>query len=189
MSSSEQEKNLIRAAKTGDKQAFGLLYQRNVQSVYQYVYARVSDKELAEDITSDVFVRAYEKIASFERRGVPFLGWLYHVAQGQIIDHYRRKSRRKEPQSLEEVTLEANSNPEQIAFQNIRHERLLAHVEALTDEQQQVVMLRFLQGHSLDETATLMGKNVGAVKALQFRALRSLARLLDDSTGGSKADE
>jgi RNA polymerase sigma-70 factor (ECF subfamily) len=189
MSSSEQENNLIRAAKSGDKQAFALLYQRNVQSVYQYIYMRVSDKELAEDITSDVFVRAYEKISSFERRGVPFLGWLYHIAQGQVIDHYRRKSRRKEPQSLDEVTLEANSNPEQIAFRNIRHENLLAHVDELTDEQQHVIMLRFLQSHSLEETATLMGKNVGAVKALQFRALRSLARLLNEASEGGKVDE
>ncbi len=189
MNGPEQEAQLIRAARNGDRRAFAVLYKTHVQRVYRYVILRVKDPALSEDITSDVFVRAIETIDRYEKRGIPFLGWLYHIAHGRIVDHYRRRSRRPEPQSLDEVTLLADSNPEHTAFQNIRQEQLLERVKTLTADQQQVVMLRFLQGYNLNETAKLMGKTIGAIKALQLRALRSLARSFEKDVQGDGDDK
>jgi len=176
MSATQEELKLIRAAKDGNREAFAALYEQNVQKVYGYIYARVNDSQVAEDITADVFVRAIEIMERYERGDVPFLGWLYHIAHGQVIDYFRRQSRQQPAAALEDVTLVASDNPERAVARNLRNEQLLAHIQDLTEDQQQVIMLRFLQGYSLKETATLMGKKVGAVKALQFRALRVLSQ-------------
>lgn len=189
MSASENENQLIRAAKRGDKQAIAILYQSNVRQLYHYIHLRVGNTELAEDMTSDVFVRAIETLPNYQQGKVPFLGWLYHIAHGQIVDHYRRQNRRKEDQSIDDVELVENGNAEQQAMENIQQTQLLAHIQELTTEQQQVIMLRFLQGHSLQETAELMGKKVNAIKALQFRALRTLAQRFDVVIEGDETDE
>lgn len=179
MSASENEYQLIRAAKQGDKQAFAVLYQNNIRQLYRYIYLRVNNSEVAEDMTSDVFVRAMETLPNYQQGKVPFLGWLYHIAHGQIVDYYRRQNRRKEDQPIEDVDLVEEANAEQQALENIQQTQLLAHIQELTAEQQQVIMLRFIQGYNLHETAELMGKKVNAIKALQFRALRTLAQRFD----------
>lgn len=175
--SNNDEQQLLQAAKAGDKAAFAQLYEQNVKQVYSYVRQRVSEESLAEDITSDVFVRAIETLDRYEKRGVPFLGWLYHIAHGLVVDHYRRQERRGTDQTLEDTLLIANHNPEREAFTNIRDEDLMAMLQQLTEDQQQVLMLRFIKGYNLSETAELMGKKPNAIKALQFRAVRALSKL------------
>lgn len=168
---------LIRAAQQGDAQAISTLYEQHVGKVYRYIFLRVSEAALAEDLTSEVFVRAIETLPKFEQRGVPFLGWLYHIARGLIIDYYRREKRRGPTQSLDDITTHAAADStEQIVFDGMAQDEILQALAELTEEQQQVLILRFIQGHNLDETAALMGKQEGAVKALQFRALRRLAK-------------
>ncbi len=174
-----EDAELVRAAQQGDQQAISTLYQRHVGQVYRYVYLRVSNAALAEDLTSEVFIRAIETLPKYEERGVPFLGWLYHIARGLIIDHYRREKRRGPTTSFDQLTLHtAGDSTEEAVMADIEKSTILQALEHLTEEQQQVLMLRFIQGHNLDETATLMGKQEGAIKALQFRALRRLARFL-----------
>lgn len=175
--SSNEEQQLILAAKNGDRAAFAKLYEQNVRQIYAYVRQRVSEDEIAEDMTSDVFVRAIETLDRYEQRGVPFLGWLYHIAHGLVVDYYRRQKKRSTEQPIEDIPLVAEHNPEAAAFANIRQEDLLQVIRQLTEEQQQVIMLRFIQGYNLSETAELMGKKPNAIKALQFRAVRALSRL------------
>jgi RNA polymerase sigma-70 factor (ECF subfamily) len=186
MNAHEDETRLVEAAKQGDEHAIAALYRKHADNVYRYIQSRVNNRPLAEDMTSDVFVRAIEKLPAYEQRGIPFLGWLYHLAHGLVVDYYRKQSRRQPAQSIDDMTIASDHNPEQAAFKNIRHEQLLHHIRKLTPEQQQVVSLRFLQGYDLRETAALMGKQIGAVKALQLRALRSLAKHLEPTQG---ADE
>lgn len=174
------EKELIQAAKSGDKQAMAALYQQHVQAIYRYVMARVNDTHVAEDITSDVFVRALETLPHYEQQGIPFLGWLYRIASGKIVDHYRWSGRRASNQALDEHLPDMMESPEQQAFRSAQIREMMAHLQSLTTEQQQVLMLRFVQGHSISQTAELMGKNENAVKALQFRAMQTLARLMGD---------
>ena len=171
------ETRLIQAAKRGDQQAIGDLYHLHVQAVYRYIATRVSSPELAEDITSDVFVRALETLATYEPRGVPFLGWLYRIAHGRVVDHYR--SRKTGEQPLEDIHFAADtSNPEDEVIDTMQQAQVMKHLQALTEEQQQVVMMRFIQGHNLQTTAQMMGKTEGSIKQLQFRALQTLARLM-----------
>src|SRR5574341_120016 len=100
-----QEARLIEAAQRGDQQAVAELYRRHVDVVYRYVYVRVSQATVAEDITSEVFLRALETLPDYEQRGTPFLGWLYRIAHGRVVDYYRRNSRRVEDQNIEDTAL------------------------------------------------------------------------------------
>jgi RNA polymerase sigma-70 factor (ECF subfamily) len=174
-----EESHLIEAAKNGDSQAISQLYQAHVQPIYRYILVRVHDPQVAEDLTSDVFVRALETLAHYEQRGLPFLGWLYRIAAGKVVDHFRQVGRRH-IQPLDEGMAVEGYTPEQVASQHWQQQQLLMHLDTLTDEQQQVIMLRFVEGHDLKTTACLMGKKEGAIKSLQFRALQALARLLEN---------
>lgn len=171
------ETRLIQAAQRGDQKAMAELYRAHVQAVYRYVATRVSPPQLAEDITSDVFVRALETLATYEPRGVPFIGWLYRIAHGRVVDHYR--SRKAGEQPFEEIHGAADtSDPEDEVINTLQQAQVMKYLQTLTEEQQQVVMMRFVQGHNLQATAQLMGKTEGAIKQLQFRALQTLARLM-----------
>ncbi len=183
-----EDPELIRAAQQGDQEAISALYQRHVGQVYRYIYLRVSHVALAEDLTSEVFIRAIETLPRYEERGVPFLGWLYHIARGLIIDHYRREKRRGPTTSFDHLTTHAATDlTEEVVMAGIEKDTMLQAMDNLTDEQQQVLILRFIQGHNLDETAALMGKQEGAIKALQFRALRRLARLFNRDSDEEEA--
>ena len=178
-----REKRLIEAAKRGEEQALTELYQQNVKAIYHYVYARVNDAATAEDITSDVFVRAIETIAQYEQRSVPFLGWLYRIAHGKVIDHYRRMQHRSDHLDVEEIDIVSDENPERIASDRLYQEYVLKHLHQLSDTQQQVLILRFIQGHSVRVTAKLMKKSENAIRSLQFRAVQALSQSLDLDRG------
>jgi RNA polymerase sigma-70 factor (ECF subfamily) len=180
-----QEKRLIEGASRGDEQALTELYQLHVTAVYHYVNARLSDTATAEDITSDVFVRAIEMLDQFEQRGIPFLGWLYRIAHGKVIDHYRRMQHRADHLDVDDAVIVANENPEQAASDHLFLEYVLEHLHQLNATHQQVLILRFLQGHSIRATARLMGKSEGAIRSLQFRAVQALAQSLDLDRGES----
>lgn len=178
------EIQLITDAQQGDTQAITILYQRHVQAIYRYVITRVNDVMVAEDITSDVFVRAIETLPNYQQRQVPFLGWLYHIAHGMVVDYYRHSKTRGADQSIEQIDIPLPEHFEHEIFAQMEQTALMEMIYQLTDEQQHIIMLRFIQGYSLRETAQLIGKKENAVKALQFRAVKALARLM-----GVKADK
>jgi len=172
------EKALIKAAQRGDKDAAAALYRAHVGQIYRYVLRRVNDAMIAEDITADVFVRALESLPQYEQKGLPFLGWLYHIASGKVIDYYRWADRRKKNAPLDETLPSDTEAPESAAAHRLQMEQTLQAMQILTEEQQRVVTLRFLEGHSIRETAQLMNKNENAIKGLQFRALQTLSERL-----------
>lgn len=177
-----EEQSLIAKAQAGNQEAVTVLYQTHVQKVYAYVARRVGDPMIAEDITADVFVRALETLAQYEQKGLPFLGWLYRIAAGKVIDYYRWSGRRAGNQNLHEDLPSHQASPEESAFRQIQEDQVLHLLHHLTAEQQQVVTLRFLQGHSIKDVAQVMGKNEGAIKGLQFRALQALAQMMQHDT-------
>ena len=178
-----REKRLIEAAKRGEEEALTELYQQNVKAIYHYVYARVSDAAAAEDITSDVFVRAIETIAKYEQRSVPFLGWLYRIAHGKVIDHHRRMHHRSGHLNVDDIEIASEESPEKTASDRMYQEYVLEHLHQLSDTQQQVLILRFIQGHSVRVTARLMKKSENAIRSLQFRAVQALSQSLDLDRG------
>lgn len=154
------------------------LYEAHAPAVFRYIYFRVRDRQVAEDITGDVFVRMVEALPRFEFRGLPFAAWLFRVAHDRVVDHHRRAVPRR-TEALPDTLLDGEANTEAAALQTHANAALMDLLSELTDEQQAVLQLRFIEGYSLEQTAEALDKTQGAVKALQHRALRQLARWLD----------
>ncbi|NUW33670.1 sigma-70 family RNA polymerase sigma factor [Nonomuraea sp. SMC257] len=171
---------LVLRAKTGDTEAFGTLYDRYVGLVYRYIYFRVGSHPLAEDLTSETFLRALRRIAGFTWQGRDFGAWLVTIARNLVTDHFKSGRYRLEIPTGEviDVPLDGAHIPENAVVTAIINDRVLRAVRELGPEQQECVVLRFLHGLSLAETALIMGKKSGAIKALQFRAVKALARAL-----------
>jgi RNA polymerase sigma-70 factor (ECF subfamily) len=176
------ETHLVALAQRGDQEAVGELYRRHVEPIYRYTYVRVRDVNLAEDLTAQVFLKALEGLDRYEPRGVPFRSWLYRIAQARIVDHWRRQARRREV-TLADSMPALDPSPEEVAMAQSQWETTVNLLDALTDEQRDVIIMRFLEELSLAEIAQTLGKTVGAVKALQHRGLASLARLLSEVDG------
>jgi RNA polymerase sigma-70 factor (ECF subfamily) len=174
---------LVERAQAGDAEAFGELYDRYVDQVYRYIVYRVSSSQLAEDLTSETFLRALRKISSFTWQGRDVGAWFVTIARNLIADHYKSGRYRLEL-STDDVTesgaAPVQAGPEGEVLEAMQNRVLLEAVKQLNSEQQECIVLRFLQGLSVSETARVMGKNDGAIKALQYRAIRTLGRLLPE---------
>jgi RNA polymerase sigma-70 factor (ECF subfamily) len=179
--------DIVARAQSGDPDAFGELYDRYVDVVYRYIYYRVSNVSLAEDLTSETFIRALRRITSYTWQGRDFGAWLVTIARNLIADHFKSGRYRLEVATSDLVEAGADrrqEGPENEVLSAITNEALLEAVKTLGAEQQECISLRFLQGMSVAETAAIMGKNDGAIKALQYRAVKSLSRLLPEDLLG-----
>ena len=174
---------LVHRAQAGDADAFGALYDLYVGMVYRYVRHRVANPELAQDLTAETFLRALRRIGTFTWQGRDIGAWFVTIARNLVADHYKSGRYRLEL-TTEDVATSApvpiEPGPEDVVLARLQSAAVLEAVRRLKPEQQECISLRFLQGMSVSETAQVMGKNDGAVKALQYRAVRSLARLLTD---------
>jgi RNA polymerase sigma-70 factor (ECF subfamily) len=172
---------LVERAQSGEAEAFGLLYDHYCDTVYRYIYYRVGGKATAEDLTSETFLRALRRIGTFTWQGRDFGAWLVTIARNLVADHFKSSRFRLEVTTGEMLDAnEVERSPEDSVLESLSHEALLQAVRKLNPQQQECVTLRFLQGLSVAETARVMGKNEGAIKTLQYRAVRTLARLLPD---------
>jgi RNA polymerase sigma-70 factor, ECF subfamily len=174
---SDEDAELIHQAKAGDPRAFSILYDRYQPQVYRYVYFRVNDIPTAEDLTSEVFVRLVENIGDYRDTGRPILAWLYTIARNLVIDHYRREARMPQAQVDENLSADGG-DPARELHKSLERGQVVEAIERLTEDQRQVIVLKFFDEVDNATTATLLNKTVGAVKALQHRALATLARLL-----------
>lgn len=179
---SKEEIRLIQRAKQGDPTAFAELYARHQPAIYRYIFYQVSDAATAEDLTSEVFVRLVEKIDRFTYRGRPLLAWLYTIARNLVTDYHRRTGRFPSF-SLDERLAADIDAPEEIAEQRLAQHRLAVAIADLTEDQRQVILLKFVEGLDNKTVARVLGKSVGAVKALQHRALAALRRILEQNGG------
>ncbi|WP_067815166.1 sigma-70 family RNA polymerase sigma factor [Actinomadura kijaniata] len=174
-------KSLVLRAREGDAEAFGALYDNYVDLVYRYVYYRVGSHALAEDLTSETFLRALRRIGDFHWQGKDFGAWLVTIARNLVTDHFKSGRHRLEICTAELLEPDLpQEGPERAVLDAMTRRTLLTAVRRLGSEQQECVVLRFLHGLSVAETALIMGKKTGAIKALQYRAVRSLARMLPD---------
>jgi RNA polymerase sigma-70 factor (ECF subfamily) len=175
---------LVDAAKSGDSEAFAGLYDRYLDTVYRYVYYRVGSRQLAEDLTSETFLRALRRIDSFNWQGRDFGAWLVTIARNLVADHFKSSRFRLEITTADMVEAagddEVAEGPESAVIRTHTNVELMDAVKRLNAAQQECLVLRFLQGFSVAETARAMGKNEGAIKTLQYRAIRTLAQLLPE---------
>jgi RNA polymerase sigma-70 factor (ECF subfamily) len=176
-----EEHDLIRRAQELSPESFGEIYERYHTGVYKYIFYRVGDQTLAEDLTMEVFVKAIEAIDTYNYRGVPFSAWLYRIGSNLVIDHFRRLPVRPE-MTLEEKLVAGDGSTDKLetAFSHLELRQALSE---LTDDQQQVIVLKFADGLSNYEVGQILGKTEGAVKSLQHRALASLGKTLGESSG------
>ena len=175
----ERVHGLVTLAQGGDAEAFALLYERYVDVVYRYVYYRVGSHHLAEDLTSETFVRALKRLDSFSWTGRDIAAWFVTIARNIVFDHVKSSRYKLEVTTGELLDGDERApSPEDDVLQRLRDERLVEAMRTLKPEQQECLTLRFLQGLSLAETAEAMGRSAGAVKQLQLRAVRGLHRAL-----------
>ncbi len=177
MSKRSEDEQLVKRAQKGEQAAFAEIYELYQPAVFRYVYYRVADVATAEDLTSTVFTRLVEKIDSYRHRGRPLLAWIYTIARNAVLDHHRRTSRSKLV-PLDERLLDDSSDVELAVQRRLTKGRLAAAMSELTEDQRQVVMLRFIEGMSCKEVGRMLDKSTGAIKALQHRGLAALARIL-----------
>jgi len=169
---------LVESAKRYDPQALAKLCELYFKDVYSYIYYRVSNVKDAEDLTDDVFLKMVEGIRSCRaREEKSFLAWLFRIASNSVIDHRRRQAVRNHL-PLNDKHLPPCVGPGVPVEAKLNQERLQRALLQLTDEQQQVIILRFIEGLSNAEIAHILGKSEGAIKSLQHRGLVSLRRML-----------
>lgn len=176
-----EEIHLLREAQQGNEDAFAMLYRANVQTIFRYVYHRVGDVQTAEDLTADVFVRAVRALNAYTDRGKPFVAWLYRIANARVVDHYRRQGRRPAEGDIDARPIPVQQNMDAGMLRSQAADALKAAMQQLTPEQQHVIILRFIEGHPIEQVARLVGKTPNAVKAMQHRALRALAKRLHEA--------
>lgn len=175
------ETTLLKRAKAYDPAAVAELYDQYAPRMYAYIYRRVGDAALAEDLTSELFLRVLRAIQNEQAWRDSFTAWLYRIAHNLVVDHYRRQP---VTSPLPEEVLEApDGDPALRVEEALTRERLWDAIRQLTPEQQEVLALRFGEGLSARETGRIMGKTTGAVEALQHRALAALRRIV----GGKRA--
>lgn len=174
---SDDDRRLIERVRRGDQDAARALYERYFDRIYNYVYARLGRVEDAEDLAIDTMTRSLTRLDLFHDQGVAFSSWVYRIAHNATIDHYRRQGKAT-LLPLESATLPTSADPSELALEHLSNEELRQALRDLTDEQQQVLILRFFQDLTAVQVAQIVGKSVGAVQALQHRALASLERAL-----------
>ncbi len=170
---------LIAHAQRGEASAIGRLYDRHRESIFRYLWVRLDDRQLAEDLTGDVFMRMLDALPRYRLQGLPFRAWLYRIAHNLLIDYFRKMNHQA---TVPIDTVEehgTNDDLDRTIEKMLETERLQAALVSLEPTQCEVVILRFLAGLSLRETAQTLGKTEAAIKALQHRGLSGMRRALE----------
>ena len=177
----KEEDTLVQKAQHGDREAFGTLYDLYIAKIYRFVYLKVLDRVEAEDITQQVFIRAWENINTFSFQGFPFSSWLYRIAHNAVIDSYRT---RKNTVALEFVSeLDVSYVTDQTEVLDTKQEmvRIANILKKLKPDEQSVLVMRFVDELSNKEVAHALGKTEGAVRVIQHRALKQLKQHLENN--------
>lgn len=173
---------LVEKAKKGDKDAFGALYELYYVPIYRFLFFKSRDKEIAEDLAQSVFVRALEAVPSFRDQGVPFVSWLYTIARNALTDYWKKKKdvAVEDSHPMWEQLSEEREHADRQTHDRERHEILQASLALLSDDQREVVILRFIEEKDYSEIAKILGKNEEALRALSYRAMKVMREYLSD---------
>jgi RNA polymerase sigma-70 factor (ECF subfamily) len=172
------EAELAQRASMHDQAAFAELYNAYVEKIYKYIYYKVSNPSDAEDLCEQVFLKAWEAIGRYTWCGYPFSSWLYKLAHNLVIDYYRT---RREAVPITDLlyTPDEPVDPENTLYQSLEAAELRDAIDQLTAEQRQVISFKFMEGYDNSDIAQMMNKKESAIRALQYRALRSLQSILE----------
>lgn len=173
------EKMLVRTARKGDKEAYGRLYDHYAPLVFRFLFAHLDDRQDAEDLAVEVFMRVWRALSGYRERGAPFGAFIFRVARNALIDHYRRGNNSDLP--LEEHHADGGqSDPAEALPARLERDKVRQALSGLRGEQRVVLELRFLAELSTEEIGLVMGKSSGAVRVMQHRALAALRKRLEE---------
>ncbi len=180
------DRETIERAQSGNQVALGEIYDWYLPRVYRYVLARLGDISEAEDLTEDIFLRMLAAIGDYKRTNVPFSAWLFRIAHNHVVSHYRRNDFRKDNSALDDTMVDNRHDPASIVESQFVLGEVADAVQQLPEAQRDVISLRFAVGLSIAETAQVLGKREGNIKALQHKALARLQKtLLEESKRAS----
>jgi len=171
------DEQIIKQVKNGDAEAYGMLYEQYAEVIFRYIYSHLESRLDAEDLTEEIFLRAWRALPKYDERGLPFSAFLFRIARNSLIDYYRQ---RKNVQSIEDIELQSKeAGPEEAVEMRIENHNLRDTIAKLREDYRNVLIFRFLSGLSPEETAQVMQRSVGAVRVLQHRALSALKDLME----------
>jgi len=178
---SQNPKILIQKAKNGDNEAFGRFYELYFVPIFRYIYFRVKSKVEAEDLTQEVFLKAYRAIENFEDKNKSPLAYFFTIARNTVIDYWRKKKELvvNKDETFEKIS-DKNSDPLKLTEQKEIRDFVKQAIEDLTQDQQEVIILKFINERTNQEIANLLNKSEEAVRQLQCRALKVLRQKFKD---------
>lgn len=184
----DKDHELIKQAQRGDTHAFGDLYEIHAPVVFRYLFSHMGSMMDAEDLTGEVFLRAWQSLPKYTERGVPFLAFLFRIARNALVDHYRQNSRLedKDPDDMDGYRADESLEPVEVVGSHMEHQNMLLILTRLRKDYQSVLTLRFFSELSPEETAQVMNRSVGAIRVLQHRALAALREEIS-KTGSNEA--
>jgi RNA polymerase sigma-70 factor (ECF subfamily) len=174
--STDEVKKLILRAQRGDESAISELYLAYAEKIFRFIVYRAPEEE-AEDLTAEVFVSMVERISTYRITEAPFEAWLYRIAAARVSDYFRHRTNHHEIELLDSVS-EFDSLPEEVLVEEQEIAELRTAIQQLSEQHQNVLVLRFIDHKSHEEVAQILNKSVSAVKSIQHRALTQLANLL-----------
>ena len=177
----EDETRILAEAQRGDVEAFGKLYEHYAGRVLRFLYAHMTDRQDAEDLTMEVFIKVWRSLPNYRQRGTPFAGYLFRAARNALTDHYRRQGRASQAAQLgENKVWDESGNPARRLTADQERAELRAALAELRVDYRSVLSLRFFGGLNTEEIAAAMRRSPGAVRVLQHRALAALRILLEE---------
>ena len=176
----EDERNLIIRSIGGEAEAFGQLYDHYMPMIYRFILLKVAQREEAEDLTHQVFLKAWTSIGSkYSEKGLPFSSWLYRIARNVVIDKYRRT---KPTVDLDEDLIEITSHLDLEQKIDIKNDvrKIFDAINKLKAVEKDTVIMRFVEDLSIKEVSESLGKSEGAVKLIQHRAIEKIRKLMEN---------
>ncbi len=173
-------RKLVRKSQKGDKDAFGTLYDIHLKPIFRFVYFKINSREEAEDLTVQIFSKAWEYLDKYKSNKSSFTSWLYTIARNQVIDYYRTNKREI---GLEDWLKETHVAPKMMdSIDNeFLQKELLKKIKKLSEDQQQVIILKFFENFSNKEISQIMNKKEGTIRIMQHRALKNLKLIIDEN--------
>jgi len=177
----EEEIEIIKKAKNGDGKAFGKLYDEYMPKIYRFVFLKIGRKADAEDLTHQIFMNAWQNVDRYEFKGFPFSSWLYRIANNTVIDYYRTWKNNQSLETTKEEALTETPNFDDQLDKRLNLKIIKTAINKLEQDQQSVLIMKFVDDLSNKEIAEILEKSEGAIRVIQHRALKQLKNIINDS--------
>lgn len=178
----ENEAHIINQAQRGNSEYFGLLYDHYLTPIYRFVFLKVSTKAETEDLVHEIFLSAWKNIEDYDHLGFPFSSWLYQIARHKVIDYYRTKKNNLDIENISEENLKVANVVESELDKSLDLNRVKDAIKQLGEDQQNVLIMRFIEDLSYSEISAVLDKSEGAIRLIQHRAIQNLKQIIRQMT-------